>query len=121
MLKATIIVLFIAVLVSLASSLGFLFRDQNTPGSRRALHALGIRIILASLLIGFIFYGLATGKLTLNAPWHQKTRLMSDQINKSEKPEPDYINEMPVPGNRLKAKLIVGIKVPAQTSHRNHD
>lgn len=71
MLKAAIIILLIAVIVSLSTGLGFLLRDQGKPNSKRLLYALGIRITLAATLLGLIFFGLSTGQLTLNAPWHQ--------------------------------------------------
>ena len=71
MLKIAIVLLLIAVLISLASGLFFLYKDQDKTDSRRTLYSLGLRILLASSLIGLIFYGLYTGALTLKAPWHQ--------------------------------------------------
>lgn len=71
MLKIAILILFIAVVVSLTSALGFLFRDQHAPESKRTLWALGIRITLAGMLMLLVFYGLSSGELTLNAPWHE--------------------------------------------------
>jgi hypothetical protein len=68
-LKALIVFLLIGVLVSLFSGLGFLFKDSNRPQSRRLLYALGIRICFAAALLITIGYGLASGALTLNAPW----------------------------------------------------
>ncbi len=70
MLKAVIVILLIGVLISLFSGLGFLFKDSDISGSKRTLIALGIRIILASTLLAVTFYGIYSGELQLNAPWH---------------------------------------------------
>ena len=74
-LKVIILVLLIGVVASLASGLVFLFKDADKPGSRRTLHALGVRITLAAALLGTIFYGIYTGQLRMgtNAPWHGAT------------------------------------------------
>lgn len=136
MLKIAIVVLFIGVLISLTSALGFLFRDQNKPNSRRTLYALGIRIMLASSLVLLILYGLYTGELRLNAPWHgakaepterglgfstTPSRLSTTlkNINKDKQAEPDHVDKMPVPGNGLKTKMIGLLEVPTQTSGRD--
>lgn len=66
----TILVLLGCVIASLFSSFVFLFKDVDIPDSRRALYALGIRITFAAALMFVIFYGLYTGELGLNAPWH---------------------------------------------------
>jgi len=71
-LKIAIFVLFLAVLASLSSGLVFLFKDQETPDSKRTLYALGIRIALAAALMACVFYGLQTGELGLSAPWHAR-------------------------------------------------
>lgn len=70
MLKALIVFLLIAVIVSLFTGLGFLFKDSNRRDSKRTLYALGVRITLAATLLLVIFYGLWSGELALNAPWH---------------------------------------------------
>ena len=72
MIKGLIVILLAGVLISLFSGLVFLFKDSNIPDSRRTLYALGIRITFAGLLLLVIFYGLATGELGMNAPWHGK-------------------------------------------------
>lgn len=66
-LKIIIVVLFFAVLASLSSGLWFLLKD--TQDSKRTLYALGARITLAALLLIAISYGLATGLLSMQAPW----------------------------------------------------
>ncbi len=73
-LKSIIIVLLIGVVASLMSGLYFLFKDSEEPGSRRLLHALGVRVTLAALLLSTIFYGFYTGQLRMgtNAPWHNR-------------------------------------------------
>lgn len=70
MLKAIIVILLIGVLISLISGLGFLFKDSDITGSKRTLIALGIRITLAGTLLLVTSYGLYSGELQLNAPWH---------------------------------------------------
>lgn len=74
MYKFLIIVLFIAVVLSLTSSLLFLLKDMNVPGSQRARYALGIRVILALCLMSLIGYGIQTGKIRNNAPWDNVPR-----------------------------------------------
>lgn len=71
-IKFLIVVLLAGVVISLFSGLVFLFKDSDVPDSRRTLYALGLRITLAALLLVVIFYGLYTGELGLNAPWHGK-------------------------------------------------
>lgn len=68
LLKAIIVVLFIAVLFSLSSGLYFLMKDIG-DNRKRTLYALGVRIILATLLVGTISYGYLSGKLRSTAPW----------------------------------------------------
>ena len=67
-LKVVIVLLLIGVVASLTSGLVFLFKDLG--GRKRTLYALGIRIGLAALLMIAIVYGINTGQLALEAPWH---------------------------------------------------
>lgn len=69
-LKTVIVVLFIALVISLFSSLAFLIKDKGS--TKRTWHTLGIRLVLASLLMGFLIYGIYTGQLGSNAPWDQR-------------------------------------------------
>jgi Protein of unknown function (DUF2909) len=55
--------------VSLFTGLGFLFRDSDRADSKRTLYALGVRICFAAALLLTVGYGLASGTLTLSAPW----------------------------------------------------
>ena len=73
-LKTIIIFLLIGVVASLMSGLFFLFKDSEDPKSRRLLHALGVRVTLAALLLSTVFYGFYTGQLRMgtNAPWHDR-------------------------------------------------
>ena len=59
--KSIIIVLIIGILLSLASSLFFLFKDRGE--GKRTVYGLGIRVTLAILLIILVAYGLSTGEL----------------------------------------------------------
>jgi Protein of unknown function (DUF2909). len=68
MLRIIIVVLLIATIASLASGAVFFFKDQGE--TKRTLYALGVRITLATLLMACIVYGVLSGELTLNAPWH---------------------------------------------------
>ena len=60
-IKPIIILLVIGILVSLASSLFFLFKDKGQ--GKRTVYGLGIRVTLAILLIILVAYGLSTGEL----------------------------------------------------------
>lgn len=71
-LKITIVVLFIAVVISLSSGLVYLLKDGGASESRRTLYALGIRITLAALLLALIFYGFYSGMLHSTAPWEMR-------------------------------------------------
>ncbi|MEH6358095.1 MAG: DUF2909 family protein [Pseudomonadales bacterium] len=68
-LKPIIAILFIAILISLVASVIFLMKDQGSTNRTRTL--LGIRVVLAVLLLACVSYGLWSGDLTLSAPWHQ--------------------------------------------------
>ncbi len=70
MLKVLIFIVMIAMVISLFSGLVFLFKDTDKPNSKRVVYALGIRVSLAATLLLLIGYGLYTGQLGVNAPWH---------------------------------------------------
>jgi purine-cytosine permease-like protein len=69
-LKIAIIVLFVLLLISLASSFYFLAQDQGT--TKRTLHSLGVRVTLAGAMMLLIGYGVYTGEITSKAPWDAK-------------------------------------------------
>ncbi|MGQ4879942.1 DUF2909 family protein [Billgrantia sp. LNSP4103-1] len=60
-LKTLIVVVFLAMLASLAAGVGFLLRDDSS--SRRLLVSLKIRVSLAALLLALLFYGFYFGSL----------------------------------------------------------
>lgn len=66
-LKIAIIILFIALVISLFSSLTFLLKDKGA--TKRTWHALSVRLTIAAVLMGLIIYGMYTGQLGSNAPW----------------------------------------------------
>ncbi len=69
-LKIVIVVLFVALVISLFSGLIFLFKDREADQTtHRTWNALSVRLVLAALLIGFLFFGVYTGRLGSNAPW----------------------------------------------------
>jgi len=74
LLKVVIVVLLFGVVASLFSGLVFLFKDSDKAGSKRTLYALGVRISLAIALVATVSYGIYTGELGMNAPWHQSIR-----------------------------------------------
>ena len=64
MLKALIIILMLAVIVSLFSGLFFLIRDGGK--TNRVVNSLAIRVALSVLLLAVIFLSLWQGSLTLH-------------------------------------------------------
>ena len=68
-LKTLLIIVIILILVSLASSLIFLFIDKGNPNKKRILYGLGFRVSLGVILVLLIAYGLYTGELGNSAPW----------------------------------------------------
>ena len=85
LIKIIVVVLFIGLVISLSSSLIFLFKDYQSQ-KKRSLYALGIRISLASALMITIFYGLASGHLGSNAPWDKK--ITRDQLEQNHRESP---------------------------------
>lgn len=79
LLKFLIVVEFILLLVCLASSFTFLVKDIGLPESKRVLYALGLRVAVASMLLGTIAFGIQTGKITNQAPWGQHRQLPQSQ------------------------------------------
>ena len=78
-LKVVIVFLFIALSISLFTGLGFLMKNQGKDQESRALwYSLTVRLILAVLLLGFITYGMYTGKLGSKAPWDARHAEQTD-------------------------------------------
>ena len=67
MLKALIVLLLLATLVSLFSGLFFLVKDEGR-GSR-VVNALTVRVILAALTIGLVAWGFYSGQLVSHTTW----------------------------------------------------
>ncbi|WP_043312147.1 twin transmembrane helix small protein [Pseudomonas sp. ML96] len=67
MLKAAIILLLLATLVSLFSGLFFLVKDEGR-GSR-VVNALTIRVILAALTLALVAWGFYSGQLVSHVTW----------------------------------------------------
>ena len=69
MLKTIIIILLVLVLISLASSLVFLFVDRGNPEKKRILYGLGFSVTLGAIILILIFYGVYSGQLGNQSPW----------------------------------------------------
>ena len=67
MLKAAIVILLLATLVSLFSGLFFLVKDEGR-GSR-VVNALSVRVILAALTVALISWGFYSGQLVSHVAW----------------------------------------------------
>jgi hypothetical protein len=67
MLKAAIVVLLIATVISLFSGLFFLVKDDSS--SNRLVITLSVRVALAAATVGLIAWGLYSGQLVSHAPW----------------------------------------------------
>jgi hypothetical protein len=67
MLKAAIVLLLLATLVSLFSGLFFLVKDEGRTS--RVVNALTVRISLTALTVGLIFWGFYTGQLVSHVSW----------------------------------------------------
>ncbi|MBD9413404.1 twin transmembrane helix small protein [Pseudomonas sp. PDM16] len=67
MLKAAIILLLLATLVSLFSGLFFLVKDEG-HGSR-VVNALTVRVILAAATLALVAWGFYSGQLVSHVTW----------------------------------------------------
>lgn len=65
-LKILIVVLLIGALISLASALVFLIRDQGRR--ERTANALMVRVSLCALILLLIIYGFVSGEITPHSP-----------------------------------------------------
>ena len=70
MLKIIIVVLIIGILISLITGATFFFKDQGK--TKRTLYSLGVRVTLAVLLLICVTWGVLSGALVLDAPWHMQ-------------------------------------------------
>jgi len=67
MLKAAIVLMLIATLISLFSGLFFLVKDDSS--STRLVKSLTVRVCLAAITVGLIAWGFFSGQLVSHAPW----------------------------------------------------
>ncbi|WP_212626107.1 twin transmembrane helix small protein [Pseudomonas sp. PP3] len=67
MLKAAIVLMLIATVVSLFSGLFFLVKDDSS--STRLVIALSVRVALATITVGLIAWGFFSGQLVSHTPW----------------------------------------------------
>lgn len=67
MLKAAIVLMLLATVVSLFSGLFFLVKDDDN--STRLLTALKIRVSLAAITLALVTWGLYSGQLVSHAPF----------------------------------------------------
>ncbi|KAF0861933.1 twin transmembrane helix small protein [Pseudomonas sp. TKO26] len=67
MLKAAIVLMLIATVISLFSGLFFLVKDDSQ--SKRLVTALSVRVCLAAITVGLIAWGFFSGQLVSHAPW----------------------------------------------------
>lgn len=68
MLKAAIVLLLLATVVSLFSGLFFLVKDEGHDS--RVVNALTVRVTLTALTLALIAWGFFSGQLGSSAPWH---------------------------------------------------
>ncbi len=67
MLKIIILILLLGLIASLVSGAVYFYKDQGEK--RRTMHALGLRVSLAVLLMVAVVYGVVSGELIMSAPW----------------------------------------------------
>ncbi|MGV8861973.1 MAG: twin transmembrane helix small protein [Pseudomonas sp.] len=67
MLKAAIVLLLIATMISLFSGLFFLVKDDS--GSTRVVKALTVRVSLAAITVILIAWGFYSGQLVSHVSW----------------------------------------------------
>ena len=90
--KIIILLLFLAVLASLASGFYFLMKDQGK--TRRTVNSLAVRLGLATLLMGVLIYGLYNGKIGNQVPWEQPPpSSVNEQISTPPSVDSDNIDK----------------------------
>ncbi|MDB6142532.1 MAG: major facilitator superfamily permease [Pseudomonas sp.] len=67
MLKAAIVLMLIATIISLFSGLFFLVKDDSS--SNRVVKALTVRVCLAAITVILIAWGFYSGQLVTHATW----------------------------------------------------
>lgn len=71
LLKAIIIILIIAMLISLGVGFYFVIKDQGNKNTR-ILTSLKFRICIATAIIICISYGIGSGQFSSQAPWDKQ-------------------------------------------------
>jgi len=99
MLHLLIVLLFIAILIALFSSLWSLVQRPSADGA--TANRLLWRVIFSLLLLLLLIIGFTTGHLRPHAPWP-----VSEHVHEQKQADPDHIHEVPVPGHRLEAKML---------------
>ena len=92
-LKSAIAITFILLFLSLAGGFFFLIRDKGK--SKRTLYSLGLRIVLAIILIILIGYGVLSGELKSQAPW--STQVVNPPIIQDSPPQSNHSHSSPKP------------------------
>ena len=67
MLKAAIVLMLLATLISLFSGLFFLVKDEGQ--GTRLVNALTLRVTLTGLTVALLVWGFYSGQLVSHAPW----------------------------------------------------
>ncbi|MDU9411320.1 twin transmembrane helix small protein [Pseudomonas sp. zfem005] len=67
MLKALIVFMLLATVVSLFSGLFFLVKDEGRDS--RVVNALTVRVVLAALTLGLVAWGFYSGQLVSHTTW----------------------------------------------------
>lgn len=70
-LKIIIVVLFLVLVISMVTGAIMLFQDQG--GTKRTWHSLSFRLVIATLMMAVVIYGVYTGQLGSNAAWDKHT------------------------------------------------
>ena len=78
-LKVLIVLLFVAMLVSLAVGYFYFVKDRGAASKLRLLTALKTRVLIATALLSLIVFGALTGQLNNQAPWDNKPQINVDK------------------------------------------
>ena len=101
MLKAAIVLLLLATLVSLFSGLFFLVKDEGRTS--RVVNALTVRVSLTALTVALIAWGFYTGQLVSHVTW----QVSLQHIHEDKQANPHHIDKVPIPGSRLETEVLL--------------
>lgn len=89
-IKVVIVFLFIALCISLFTGLGFVLKNKGEDQQNKAAwYSLTVRLILVTLLMGFLIYGVYTGQLGSKAPWDMRRAQPPAPMESQPSPQPD--------------------------------